>query len=63
MHGPPRIGRDPTDVQTVDLEAWISAERRRRADRLRAAHPDLPMVQLPLELHPRGMHRAPRARH
>lgn len=50
----PRIGRDPGDARTVDLEAWITDERRRRADRLRAAHPDLPMVQLPLDLYARA---------
>lgn len=49
----PAAGRDPGDVHTIDLEAWLGELRQRRADRLRARHPDLPMVQLPLTLHER----------
>lgn len=55
---PASHGRDPADRRTIDLEAWLHAERVRRADRLRAAHPELPMVQLPLDLHPRIARRA-----
>jgi len=53
MQPHPVSGRDPTDDRTVDLESWLAFERLRRADRLRAAFPELAMVQLPLDLHER----------
>lgn len=54
MNTTPSEGRDRSDERTVDLEAWIIDRRRRLADRLRAAHPELPMVQLPLVLYDRA---------
>lgn len=47
-------GRDPRDRLTIDLEDLIRHHRHAEAARLRAAHPELPMVQLPLTLYDRA---------